>query len=99
MQQLRLKKDLEPSIISRIHDTSTGASNYVTTFLISAVNATSTKLQVAATIVQKVSADLPLKHISEADTWTFTKELKLADPHFAIPSKINLILGQTLGTN
>ena len=48
VQQFRLQKYLEPTATSSIQDVSVGLSNYVSTFLVSAVNINSDKFQVTA---------------------------------------------------
>ena len=70
-----------------------GISQRTSFFIIASVSAIQDSIEVSASIVPKVSADLPLQFVSEAKSWAFLKDLTLADPNFTVPGRIDLILG------
>lgn len=91
-QQLRLKKHHQPITISGVQDMVAGTSQHATSFIVTSVNAAQS-IQVSASIVPRVAADLPLQLVKEAKSWDFLRDLPLADPNFATPGRIDLILG------
>ena len=89
VQQLHLKQHYQPISISGVQDTAVGVSQHSTSFVVASVTSQN-HIQVSASIVPKVSSNLPLQIVNEG---TSSRILHLADPRFAIPGKIDLILG------
>ena len=88
VQQLHLKQHYQPISISGVQDTAVGVSQHSTSFVVASVTSQN-RIQVSASIVPKVSSNLPLQIVNEAKSWDFIKDLTLADPRFAIPGKID----------
>ena len=64
VQQLHLRKHHLPISISGVQDMVTGVSQHTMSFIVVAVNATQDNIHVSASVVPKVSADLPLQFIN-----------------------------------
>ena len=92
-QQLHLRKHRQYVTISGVQDISTGVSTHATSFYIDSTDSSESNLLVSAAIDPKVTTDLPLQVVIEADSWDFLKGLNLADPSFSTPRRIDLILG------
>ena len=65
----------------------------VATFDVSPVHNTARSLCVSAIVVPRVTCDLPVQPIHFNSQWTHLKDLKLADPDFGRPGRIDILLG------
>ena len=65
----------------------------VATFNVSPVHTTAKSLSVSAIVVPRVTCDLPVQPVHFDSQWTHLKDLKLADPDFGRPGKIDILLG------
>ena len=65
----------------------------VTNFKVSAARSSGKKFDVTAIVVPHVTCNLPLHSIPLNPTWNHLSNLYLADPKFAHPGKIDLLLG------
>ena len=52
-----------------------------------------TKYMITAIVVPHVTCDLPLQPVYNSSKWEHLSNLTLADPKFAKPGKIDLLLG------
>ena len=57
------------------------------------VHNTAKSLSVSAIVVPRVTCDLPVQPIHFDSQWTHLKDLKLADPDFGRPGRIDILLG------
>ena len=71
----------------------------ITTFDISAVRSSSKKIGVTAVVVPRVTCDLPLLPIPFNLKWNHLSNLRLADPTFNQPGKIDILLGVDVFVN
>ena len=65
----------------------------VATFAISPLLSSTEKLQVSATVVPRVTCDLPTQPVPFNTKWSHLDNLHLADPNFGQPNKIDILLG------
>lgn len=70
----------------------------IASFDISPVHDTTRKLSLTAVIVPKITCDLPLHPIPCVIQWKHLTGLRLADPHFNCPGKVDLVLGVEIFT-
>ena len=68
-------------------------SKFVTTFEAEVTDQPNKTVPVMAVLVDQVSNKLPLKSVPGAQNWELIKDLKLADPSFFQPGRIDAILG------
>ena len=71
----------------------------ITTFDISAVRSSSKKIGVTAVVVPRVTCNLPLLPIPFNLKWNHLSNLRLADPTFNQPGKIDILLGVDVFVN
>ena len=71
----------------------------VVTFNVSPVHTTAKSLSVSAIVVPRVTCDLPVQPVHFDSQWTHLKDLKLADPDFGRPGRIDILLGIDVYTN
>ena len=57
------------------------------------------KVGVEAYVLKKITKDLPLEPIPVALKWDHLSDLKLADPDFRTPARIDLLLGAEVFTS
>ena len=65
----------------------------LTSFKIASIHTTSRQLDVSAVIVPRVTCDLPTHPVPLNCKWKHVKNLRLADPEFGKPGKIDILLG------
>ena len=65
----------------------------VTHFSISAISSPSEKFDVSAVVVPRVTCDLPLFSIPFNTKWKHLSNIRLADPTFGCPGRIDVLLG------
>ena len=93
VQLLRLSRKSCTSQVSGIGDVFYHASRGVTRFHISRVKEGGITIPVQATILKKITTDLPSNSVRFKQGWDHLKKIELADPEFGTPAKIDLILG------
>ena len=64
----------------------------ISTFEISSLYLPSSKYSITAVVVPRVTCNLPLQPVYGTSKWTHISDLNLADPDFATPGKIELLL-------
>ena len=64
----------------------------VATFTVSPTRNLSKKFTVTAVVVPRVTCDLPQHPISFDPSWKHLHQLPMADPHFGVPSRIDILL-------
>ena len=65
----------------------------ISTFEISSLYKANAKYTITAIVVPCVTCDLPLQPVYETAKWDHLSNITLADPDFAVPGKIDLLLG------
>ncbi len=65
----------------------------VATFKISPVLSPQEKMHISAIVVPRVTCDLPIQPVHYDPQWNYLSGLRLADPEFGQPGKIDLLLG------
>ena len=65
----------------------------VATFTISALRAPSNKYGITAVVVPRVTCDLPLRPIPYDLRWNHLSNIRLADPNFGLPGRVDILLG------
>ena len=65
----------------------------ITNFTVSPVLFPDKKFDVTAVVVPRVTCNLPIESIHFDPTWNHLSGLHLADPRFASPGRIDLLLG------
>ena len=68
-------------------------------FQVSGVDDDSEKVGVEAYVLPKITKDLPVEPIPLALKWEHLSDLKLADPEFRTPARIDLLLGAEVFTD
>ena len=91
-QQLRLKRTNKNALVQGVAGTTTRTRGSVW-FQVSGVHDDSEKVGVEAYVLKKITKDLPLEPIPLALKWEHLSDLKLADPEFRTPARIDLLLG------
>ena len=71
----------------------TGNATSSATFTIKAVKSVSPKLSLTATVVLKVTCDLPLQGANGVRNFPHLQELSFADPNFDQPGRVDLLIG------
>ena len=71
----------------------------VATFNVSPVHTTAKSLSVSAIVVPRVTCDLPDQPVHFHSQLTQLKDLKLADPDFGRPGRIDILLGIAVYTD
>ena len=92
-QVLRLPRHKQSMQLSGITGTPLASPPHVTNFKISPVHCTGRKIHIAAIVVPKVTRELPVHTIPLDPSWTHLSKLKLADPSFGQPGRIDVLLG------
>ena len=59
----------------------------------------SEKVGVEAYVLKKITKDLPLEPIPVSLKWDYISDLKLADPDFRTPARIDLLIGAKVVTS
>ena len=62
-------------------------------FTVSSIHSPNRKFSVSAIIVPHVTCDLPVRPVSPEHKWKHLEGLRLADPEFGKPGKIDILLG------
>ena len=70
----------------------------MTSFSVSTVRAPSEKIGVTAVVGPRVTSYQPHHPISYSLAWTHQAEVDLADPHFGLPGKIDILFGVNIFT-
>ena len=65
----------------------------VSTFEISSLTSSNAKYTISAIVVPRVTCDLPLQPVYNSSQWSHLSNITLADPDFATPGRIDLLLG------
>ena len=88
VQSLQLPKTYKPIALSGAQGKDTGLSQHIVNFVVS-----STQLKLTASVVNKVTCDLPRQDAPQVRDLPHLKELQFADPTFDKPSTVDLLLG------
>ena len=97
-QHLRLPRKNKNVIVEGVAGRSTRTRGSVW-FQVSGVEDDSEKVGVEAYVLKKITKDLPLEPIPTALKWDHLSDLKLADPDFRTPARIDLLLGAEVFTS
>ena len=93
-QALRLCRSSQTVRICGITGFSLEESHHsLTSFKIASIHAPSRELNVSVVIVPCVTCNLPTHPVPLKHEWEHVKDLRLADPEFCKPGKIDLLLG------
>ena len=94
VQHLRLPRLRQAAQISGIAGMSAHSNTQsVVQFQVSPVWSTDAVVQVEAIVLSKVTCDLPINPVQMDQAWHHLTKLRLADPDFGVPSKIDILLG------
>ena len=91
-QHLRLKRNKKNIFVQGIGGTTTKTRGSVW-FQVSGMDDEAEKIGVEAYVLNKITKDLPLEPIPLALKWEHLSDLKLADPEFRTPARVDLLLG------
>ena len=93
-QSLRLKRSKQKVSVSGIGGCCPDlAIKSIANFKISSVSNINTSTEISALLVPRVIRDLPVTPVPIHDNWSHLSGIRLADPQFNIPSRIDLLLG------
>ncbi len=93
-QTLKLNQSSCNARISGIAGISHSSSTQsIATFNISPLNSPYKKMNISAIVVPRVTCDLPVVPISFDPKWSHMSDIRLADPKFGIPGRIDILLG------
>lgn len=92
VQTLGLVKTDVIANTSGLGDVTTGKVKYVVDLEISSKRNQSFNMKIQGPVVRKITNPLPSSFITKGD-WNHIKPLHLADPHYDVPSRIDLLLG------
>lgn len=90
--KLGLTKVPDHSKIRGLGDTEVSTRNSSVKFRISSHVDSTFSTEISATVMEKVTGNLPMVPIHRED-WTHLRGLKLADPHYDCPSPVEILLG------
>ena len=94
VQSLNLSRRSQCLTVSGIGGTTHNSPlSSVSTLEISSLHVPSTKFAITAIVVPRVTCDLPLRPVYNHSNWSHLSNITLADPDFATPGKIDLLLG------
>ena len=83
--------------VSGIGGMSTKSSqSFVSPLQVSSLYSPEVKYKITATVVPRVTCDLPLQLAHNHSNWSHLSMLPLADPDFALPGRIDLLMGADL---
>ena len=97
-QLLRLPRKNKNATVEGVAGSTTRTRGSVW-FQVSGVEDDSEKVGVEAYVLKKITKDLPLEPIPVALKWDHLSDLKLADPDFRTPARIDLLLGAEVFTS
>ena len=97
-QHLRLPRKSKNAFIQGVAGSTTRTRGSVW-FQVSGVEDDSEKVGVEAFVLKKITRDLPIEPILAALKWEHLTDLKLADPDFRTPARIDLLLGAEVFTS
>ena len=97
-QHLRLPRKSKNAFIQGVAGSTTRTRGSVW-FQVSGVEDDSEKVGVDAYVLRKITRDLPIEPIPAALKWEHLTDLKLADPDFRTPARIDLLLGAEVFTS
>ena len=63
------------------------------------IHTSSKNISVSAIVVPRVTCDLPTQPVQFSSSWTHLNDLKLADPNFGQPGRIDVLLGVDVYTD
>ena len=69
------------------------SSQSIASFLIAPVHSPLKKINLSAIVVPRVTCELPVVPIAHEPTWDHLSNLRLADPNFGKPGRVDLLLG------
>ena len=75
---------------------SRSSQSFVSTLQVSSLYSPEAKYDITAFVVPCVTCDLPLQPVCNYSSWSHLSMLPLADPDFALPGRIDLLLGADL---
>ena len=93
VQCLQLPKKPKNISLSGVQGLQAKSRNCVVTLNVSSLQHINKNMNVTAEVVDKVSCDLPLQDASSVRELPYIKSLKLEDPSFDKPGRIDLLLG------
>ncbi|XP_071571139.1 uncharacterized protein [Temnothorax nylanderi] len=80
------------TIVLAVNDTKAAATRSSTSFVIRAQGDSNTRMPIEATILPRISAQLPSSQV-EQRAWKHLEGLKLADPQYHRPGPIDILIG------
>ena len=92
-QCLHLPRSSQNTRITGVAGFVRNSAQLITTFQVSSVHHPAKKFTVTAVVVSRVTSDLPLQPVPVDPKWNHLSDLQLADPSFAQPGRIDLLLG------
>ena len=93
-QRLHLPRHSHTTLLSGVAGlTSNSSSQSIAKFKISSTYSHARKLDVSAMVVSRVTCDLPLHPIPSSVGWDHLSGIKLADPTYGTPGRIDMLLG------
>ena len=93
VQCLQLPKTLHQLSLSGVQGIHTNFNNCLVTFTVSPTQLSTSRVQLTAAVVNKVTCDLPLQGASSVRSLPHLKHLTLADPTFDRPGRVDLLIG------
>ena len=93
VQHLRLPRRRSSVKVTGIGGISCEATHGIARLRVKRVGKGGVALNVDATILPRITANLPSRHVSPSRRWHHLERLDLADPEYGTPAKIDLILG------
>ncbi len=94
VQSLSLPRTRQNVQVSGIARTSpTPSTHSIATFQISPVHCNERSIELTATVLPKVTCDLPTSPVPFDLSWSHLSDLLLADPSFGQPGRIDILLG------
>lgn len=92
VQRLQLKKSKLFTSVTGLDANSTGTSTSCVSFNMQSHHDSNFELMVTAHVMPSITQLLPSQHLPQRN-WTHLRRIKLADPEFAVPGKIDILLG------
>ena len=92
-QCLNLRRSHQNTRITGVAGFVRNSSQPIASLQIASLHRPGAKFTVTAVVVPCVTSDLPLQPISFDHKWNHLSNLRLADPNFGLPGRIDLLLG------
>lgn len=99
-QMLKLRSRQYNTRISGVAGLSHPSSTQnMTTFSIAPIHRPNRHINLSAIVIPRVTCDLPVSPVHHDPSWSHLNDIKLADPQFGEPGKIDLLLGVDIFTS